>query len=104
MCKGYLNAQEVHTLVRAGAFTATKRLNKKSRTSDLCESCLFPTNRQEKEMRSWTGFFNRSLSHRGAYFATQAFPDEQAGNRNAQLGVASLARTIFVRTADFLSE
>ena len=34
----------------------------------------FPTSRQEKEMRSW-----------GAYFATQAFPDEQAGKRNAQL-------------------
>ena len=35
MNKGDLNAQEVHTLGRAGAFIATKRLNKKSRTDFL---------------------------------------------------------------------
>ena len=35
MNKGDLNAQEVHSLVSAEAFTATKRLNKKSRTDFL---------------------------------------------------------------------
>ena len=49
MNKGDLKCTGSASLVSAEAFTATKRLNKKSRTSDLCESCLFPTNRQEKE-------------------------------------------------------
>ena len=56
MNKGNLNAQKVHSLVSAEAFTATKRLNKKSRTSDLCESCLFLTNRQEKEKQLYRLF------------------------------------------------
>ncbi len=56
--RGHLFSRVINEEEENSGWQHLLRLNdeKKSRTSDLCESCLFPTNRQEKEKQLYRLF------------------------------------------------